>query len=45
MDSEELDQIIFNCNHFFPDKNEITEYGICLDDEEFSPSITPPGSG
>ena len=39
MDSEELDQICFNCNHFFPDKNEITEHGICLDDEEFSPYI------
>ncbi len=39
MDSEELDQICFNCNHFFPDKDEVTEYGICLDDDEFSPYI------
>ncbi len=39
MESEELEQICFNCNHFFPDKDEITEYGICLDDEEFSPYI------
>lgn len=45
MGSEELEQICFNFNHFFPDKNEITEHGICLDDEEFSPSIILPGSG
>lgn len=39
MESEELEQICFNCNNFFPDKGEVTEYGICLDDEEFSPYI------
>jgi len=39
MASEELERICFNCNHFFPASETMTEYGICLEDEEFSPYI------
>lgn len=39
MVTEELERICFNCNFYFPDCAEITEYGICLDDEDFAPYI------
>ncbi|MFO7953110.1 MAG: hypothetical protein R6U91_09970 [Bacillota bacterium] len=39
MDSEELERVCFNCTHFFPASDELTEYGICLDDEDFAPYI------
>ncbi len=39
MDSEKMERICFNCSYFFPASDEITEYGICLEDNEFDPYI------
>ncbi len=39
MDDESLERICFNCNSFFPDCDESTEYGICLADDAFEPFI------
>ncbi len=39
MVTEELERICFNCNHFSPDKDEVTEYGICLDQEKLERAI------
>lgn len=37
---EKLLRICLNCNHFFPaTTSDITEFGICLNDEEFEPFI------
>lgn len=37
---EELERICFNCNNFFPAcMDEATEFGICLNDQEFEPFI------
>lgn len=39
-EKEELLRICLNCNHFFPATiSDITEFGICLNDEEFEPFI------
>jgi hypothetical protein len=40
MAKEELEKVCWNCNHFFPaTMGEATEFGICLNDEEFEPFI------
>ena len=39
MEKENLESICFNCNHFFPASDRITESGICLKDEEFEPFL------
>ncbi len=40
MAKEELERICWNCVHFFPSiMGEATEFGICLNDEEFEPFI------
>lgn len=40
MAKEELERICWNCTHFFPAIiGEATEFGICLNDEEFEPFI------
>ena len=39
MTSEETERICFNCNYFFPSSEEVTEYGICLEDNDFDPYI------
>ena len=40
MEKEELERVYFNCNHFFPASIEgPTEFGICLNDKEFSPFL------
>ena len=40
MKKEDLDQVCFNCNHFFPVMiDEPSEFGICLNDKEFEPFI------
>jgi hypothetical protein len=40
MKKEDLDQVCFNCNHFFPVIiDEPSEFGICLNDKEFEPFI------
>lgn len=40
MEIEELDRICQNCNNFFPSTiDEITDFGICLNDKEFEPFI------
>lgn len=39
MDDNSLERVCFNCNYFFPDCDDFTEYGICLDDEAFEPFI------
>lgn len=40
MEKEELERICYNCERFFPAIREgPTEFGICLDDEEFDPFI------
>lgn len=40
MKKEVLERICFNCNQFFPaSMDEETEYGICLNDEDFEPFI------
>ena len=39
-ENEELERVCFNCNNFFPASvDDITEFGICLNDEEFEPFI------
>lgn len=39
-DKEEVERICFNCNSFFPDTmGTFTEFGICLNDEEFEPFL------
>lgn len=38
--NEEIERICFNCNSFFPDTiGTFTEFGICLNDEEFEPFL------
>jgi len=37
--TEKLERICSNCNSFFPDTFEWTEYGICLADEAFDPYL------
>lgn len=39
MNKEQLDRVCCHCNHFFPSRPEVTEYGICLEDSEFEPFI------
>jgi len=39
MEEEDLERECGNCAHFFPASMEPTEFGICLDDEEFGPFI------
>jgi len=39
MASGESDRVCFNCNYFFPAGEEMTEYGICLEDNDFDPYI------
>lgn len=39
MSDEPLENICFHCNYFFPSRNEMTEYGICLRDEAFDPYV------
>ncbi len=39
MAKDELERVCFNCNNFFPASDEITEFGICLNDKEFEPFI------
>ncbi len=36
---EKLERLCFNCNSFFPDTYEATEYGICLAEEVFEPFL------
>jgi len=36
---DELEHICFNCNDFFSATSEATEFGICLQDEDFDPFI------
>jgi hypothetical protein len=39
-ENEELERVCFNCNNFFPASvDDITEFGICLNDENFEPFI------
>ena len=40
---ETLERLCFNCNSFFPDTFEATEYGICLDEEVFEPFLDKMG--
>ncbi len=39
MKEEQLERICFNCSHFFPSRPEASEYGICLNDDDFEPFI------
>jgi hypothetical protein len=40
MKYEKLERICFNCNNFFSaSMDEVTEFGICLNDQEFEPFI------
>ena len=39
MSDEPLERVCYNCNSFFPDCDEITEYGICLQDDAFEPFV------
>jgi len=40
MENKDLEKICFNCGSFLPSvMNEYTEFGICLNDEEFEPFI------
>jgi len=39
MTDEPLERVCFNCNSFFPDCDEMTEYGICLQDDAFEPFV------
>lgn len=39
MKKEELERVCFNCNYFFPSRTEASEYGICLEDQDFEPFI------
>ena len=39
MDDNSLARVCFNCNYFFPDCDDFTEYGICLEDDAFEPFI------
>ena len=39
MTSEEMKRICCNCTYFFPSSEEVTEYGICLEDNDFEPYI------
>lgn len=36
---ENNERICFNCNYFYPACEDITEYGICLYDDDFEPYI------
>ncbi len=39
MADEEMEQICFNCSFFFPASDEMTKYGICLEDNDFFPYL------
>lgn len=39
MDDKTLERVCFNCNFFFPDCDDFTEYGICLQDDVFEPFV------
>lgn len=40
MKNEDIERICFNCNYFFPaSMEELTEFGICLNDKDFDPFV------
>lgn len=39
MAGEETERICFNCIHFFPASERMTEYGACLVDKDFDPYL------
>jgi uncharacterized protein YchJ len=39
MKKEPLERVCFNCNYFFSSRAEASEYGICLEDQDFEPFI------
>jgi len=39
MTSDEIERTCFHCNYFFPASEGVTEYGICLEDSDFTPYI------
>ena len=39
MEEKDLERQCWDCSHFFPASTEPTEFGICLEDDEFGPFI------